>query len=476
MSETQVETGAPLEWKKYSEYQIDVDPDQGDKATQIKLCSFARPHMRAFHLSWWGFFIAFFIWFAIAPLLSEIQADLGLTKQEVWTSSIVGVGGTIFMRFILGPACDKWGARIPMAVVLCAASIPTACTGLVNSAGGLAILRLFIGAAGGTFVMCQYWSSMMFCKEVVGTANALCGGWGNLGGGVTQLVMGSALFPLFKIFFDGDSTKAWRTVSIVPAIVGFGTGVMIYFISEDAPKGNYGELKKNGVMAEVSASASFRQGAFNINTWLLFIQYACCFGVELTMNNAAALYFKQKFELSTESAAAIASIFGFMNLFARGLGGYISDMANKRMGMRGRLWAQTICLLAEGVLVLVFAQTNSLGGAITVMVFFSLFVQAAEGTSYGIVPYIDPTATGSISGIVGAGGNTGAVCFGLGFRNLEYKTAFMLMGFTILGSSALSLVIFIKGHSGLICGEDAPKGEATTLAVPVKDAEEVNEE
>lgn len=465
-----------MEWKKYSEYQIDVDPDQGDKATQIKLCSFARPHMRAFHLSWWGFFIAFFIWFAIAPLLSEIQADLGLTKQEVWTSSIVGVGGTIFMRFILGPACDKWGARIPMAVVLCAASIPTACTGLVNSAGGLAILRLFIGAAGGTFVMCQYWSSMMFCKEVVGTANALCGGWGNLGGGVTQLVMGSALFPLFKIFFDGDSTKAWRTVSIVPAIVGFGTGVMIYFISEDAPKGNYGELKKNGVMAEVSASASFRQGAFNINTWLLFIQYACCFGVELTMNNAAALYFKQKFELSTESAAAIASIFGFMNLFARGLGGYISDMANKRMGMRGRLWAQTICLLAEGVLVLVFAQTNSLGGAITVMVFFSLFVQAAEGTSYGIVPYIDPTATGSISGIVGAGGNTGAVCFGLGFRNLEYKTAFMLMGFTILGSSALSLVIFIKGHSGLICGEDAPKGEATTLAVPVKDAEEVNEE
>lgn len=26
--------------------------------------------------------------------------------------------------------------------------------------------------------MCQYWSSRMFTKEVVGTANALCGGWG----------------------------------------------------------------------------------------------------------------------------------------------------------------------------------------------------------------------------------------------------------------------------------------------------------
>mmetsp|Transcript_18675 Transcript_18675/g.46354 ORF Transcript_18675/g.46354 Transcript_18675/m.46354 type:complete len:480 (+) Transcript_18675:70-1509(+) len=477
----EVDTGAPTEWKKYDKYWIEVDPDQDDKAKTIKLCSIARPHMRAFHCSWWGFFVAFFIWFAIAPLLSEIKEDLGLTKQEIWTSSIVGVGGTILMRFILGPACDKWGARIPMAAVLCFASIPTALTGTVKSATGLAILRLFIGSAGGTFVMCQFWSSRMFCKEVVGTANALCGGWGNLGGGITQIVMGTGLFPLFKYFFDGDASKAWKYVSIVPAVVAFGTGVMIYYISDDAPKGNYSELKKHGQMADVSAAASFRQGALNLNTWFMFIQYACCFGVELTMNNAAALYFKEVFELSTESAAAIASIFGFMNLFARGLGGFFSDAGNKYMGMRGRIVAHTLCLVAEGVLVLVFAQTKSLGAAIAVMVFFSLFVQAAEGTSYGIVPYVDPPATGAISGIVGAGGNTGAVCFGLGFRNLEYKTAFMLMGFVILGSSVLSLGIVIKGHSSLVCGgDDAPKDEEPkSLSVPVKDAEgtgEVNEE
>ena len=123
-----------------------------------------------------------------------------------------------------------------------------------------------------------------------------------------------------------------------------------------------------------------------------------------------------------------------------------------KAGMRGRLWAQTIGLICEGVLVIIFAKTTSLGLAITVMVFFSLFVQAAEGSSYGIVPYVDPPSTGSIAGIIGAGGNTGAVCFGLGFRNLEYKTAFMLMGFVILGSSVLSLGLVIKGHSGLICG------------------------
>jgi NNP family nitrate/nitrite transporter-like MFS transporter len=255
-------------------------------------------------------------------------------------------------------------------------------------------------------------------------------------------------------------------------VVAFATGVSIYFISDDCPKGNYKELKKRGSMPEVSAAASFRSGAINFNTWLLFIQYACCFGVELTMNNAAALYFKDEFGQSTESAAAIASIFGWMNLFARGLGGFFSDKGNARWGMRGRLWVQTINLILEGALVLIFAQTGSLAGAIVVMVFFSLFVQAAEGSTYGIVPYVDPPSTGSIAGIVGAGGNTGAVGFGLCFRQLNYKDAFMIMGFSILGSGLLSVFIRIKGKAGLICGEDAAVDKETgTLIVPEKDAE-----
>lgn len=245
----------------------------------------------------WSFFIAFFIWFAISPLLPEIQDTLDLTKQEIWTSSIAGVGGTILIRFILGPLCDKYGARVLFTLVLCGASIPTACTGLVNSAQGLTILRAFIGLAGGTFVMCQYWTSRMFTKETVGTANALVGGWGNLGASVTQIVMGSFLFPAVTSLAGGDSEKAWRTVSIIPAIVGFTTGIIIYFISDDCPKGNYADLKRNNSMAPVSALESFTIASLDWNTWLLFIQYACCFGVELTMNNAAALYFRVSHKL-----------------------------------------------------------------------------------------------------------------------------------------------------------------------------------
>ena len=158
-----------MELKKYQTYYINVDPDQDDKATEIKLCSFARPHMRAFHCAWVAFFIAFCIWFAISPLLGEVQTSLKLTKEEIWTSSIIAVGGTIFIRFLYVPVCDKFGARILFSLTLSLISIPTACIGLVTNATGLYICRLFIGLAGGSFVTTQFW---YVSGRDVGLANA----------------------------------------------------------------------------------------------------------------------------------------------------------------------------------------------------------------------------------------------------------------------------------------------------------------
>jgi MFS transporter, NNP family, nitrate/nitrite transporter len=160
------------------------------------------------------------------------------------------------------------------------------------------------------------------------------------------------------------------------------------------------------------------------------------------------------FGQSTESAGAIASIFGWMNLFARGLGGVFSDALNESWGMRGRLVAQAICLLGEGCAVLIFAHTHTLAGAVCVLVLFSLFVQAAEGTSFGIAPYINPRYTGSVTGIVGAGGNVGAVAFGLCFRQLDYARAFDIMGTVILISTAMTVFYKIPGHAGLFTGVD----------------------
>ena len=142
------------------------------------------------------------------------------------------------------------------------------------------------------------------------------------------------------------------------------------------------------------------------------------------------------------------------------------------MGMRGRLVVHTIALFLEGDMVLNFANSNSLAASIVILVIFSTFVQMTEGTTYGIVQYVDPPNTGTISGSIGAGG-----CFGLGFRQVSYLDALYIMAGCIMGSSLLSLLVFIPGHRGLASGEDDPSNqafkssEALTVPEPEDDAE-----
>ncbi|GAX24081.1 hypothetical protein FisN_9Hh333 [Fistulifera solaris] len=437
---------------KFDRYDLAVDHEAGDRATEIKLGSFARPHMRALHCAWVSFFLAFTVWFAPAPLLKEIQDTLGLSKKEVWTSSITSDCTAIFTRIVMGPVCDAYGARIPMALVLIVASIPTACVGLVQSATSLAIVRLFIGVAGSSFVMAQFWPSRMFSREIAGTANGIVGGWGNLGGGWAQLMMGSILFPLFRDYYD-DSEKAWRFICVIPACFAFAWGCIVPFLTDDAPLGNYQTMRKTGSTDRIFLTTSLRSGA-TWNTWILYAQYACCFGVELVMNNASVLYYTSEFDLTTEKAATFGFLYGSLNIFARGLGGYLSDRLNMYAGMRGRLWLQTGLLLMEGVLIIAFASTKTLAGAVITMCIFSIFTQAAEGAIYGVVPYISKLYTGSVSGFVGSGGNMGSVIYGFCFRAMPYRDAFLMMGSIVIMSSFLTMFIKIPCHAGMFWGED----------------------
>jgi MFS transporter, NNP family, nitrate/nitrite transporter len=299
----------------------------------------------------------------------------------------------------------------------------------------------------------QHWTSGAFASEIVGTANGLTAGWGNLGAGVTNIVMGSVLFPLMKHILH-DAEKAWRTAFIVPSAVALATGILVYCISDDTPKGNIPErIEHRSIPSDTSMKKSFLCATSNINTWILFVQYGCCFGVQITMNNAAAMYFRDEFGLSTESAAAISSIFSWMLLFARALGGFASDIANYKFGMRGRIAIHTLCLVCEGGFVVLFGRTKSLASAIATMIVFSLFVDAATGSTYGIVPYVAPTSMGSVIGVVAAGGSVGASIFGVIFRQFAYEEAFLAMGLAAAASGLLSLFINIEGHSRLLPGD-----------------------
>ena len=225
----------------------------------------------------------------------------------------------------------------------------------------------------------------------------------------------------------------------------------MWLLGDDSPQGDLNYLYAEGVLERKTAKDSAKVGFSNINSWILGIQYACCFGVELHINNTAALYFAtvDSFGIGVIDAGAIASIFGWMNLFARSVGGIMSDLGWKHMGMRGRILAQVVALLCEGVLLCVFSAQTEIKTAIPCLVAFSFFVQACEGTSFGIVPYIEPTALGGVCAVVGAWGNIGAVCWGMMFKFGyigRFSKGYEAMGYIIIASSIFSIFMRIKGQ------------------------------
>jgi MFS transporter, NNP family, nitrate/nitrite transporter len=143
------------------------------------------------------------------------------------------------------------------------------------------------------------------------------------------------------------------------------------------------------------------------------------------------------------------------------MGGFFSDVADQKWGIPGRLVVQSFLLVMEGIFVIVFSQTGTLAGAIVVLIIFSFFVQSSEGSTFGIVPYVDEPHTGSVTGVVGAGGNIGAVCFSVAFRVMSSdKNALMILGGSAIVSSVLSVFIHIEGHERLMFNPSATNSNA----------------
>jgi MFS transporter, NNP family, nitrate/nitrite transporter len=414
-----------------------------NKATRIELLNFSSPQMRAFHITWLAFFFCFFGWFGIAPLMAVVREDLLLTKTQIGNTIIASVAITVLVRLLIGPLCDRFGPRLTYTALLIVGSLPVMGVGLANSYESFLLFRLAIGAIGASFVITQYHTSLMFAPNCVGTANATTAGWGNLGGGVTQMAMPLIFAALVSLSFE--KFTSWRLAMVIPGAVLFLAGIAYFFLTQDAPEGNFTALRAGGELpaAKGSGLQSFLLAVKDIRVWALFVVYAACFGVELTINNIAALYYFDRFAVDLKTAGLIAGLFGLMNIFARTLGGVFSDMIAVRSGLRGRVAFMGAVLLLEGIALVVFAQMALLLWAVVAMMIFSLFVQMSEGATYAVVPFINKKAVGSVAGIVGAGGNAGAVAAGFLFRleSLPTERGLLYVGVAVAVASTAALMV-----------------------------------
>ncbi len=390
--------------------------------------------MRAFHMTWLAFFLCFFGWFGVAPLMPVIRQELALTKDQVANSIVASVAVTILARLLFGWLCDRIGPRRAYTWLLVLGALPVAAIGLSHDYASFLVFRLAIGAIGASFVITQYHTSAMFAPEVVGTANAVAAGWGNLGGGVTQIAM-PLLFSGF-LSLGAGSWWSWRLAMLLSGAALLLTGIAYYFLTQDTPEGDFRALKKSPM------AGAFRAALKDPRVLALAGLYGCCFGIELTIDNVAALYFTDYFHLSLKAAGLVAASFGMMNLFARALGGIASDRLNLRFGLSARVWFLGATILLEGLVMMAFSQARWLPLAVAGLMCTGLFVKMSNGATYSIVPFVNPKAIGAVAGIVGAGGNLGSVLAGFLFKSsLAWPSVFAVLGGSVAACSLLALLV-----------------------------------
>src|SRR3954469_2705446 len=201
--------------------------------SKLPLFSLRGVQMRTFHITWLMFFECFFGWFGLAPLMPTIREELSLTKSQIGNIIIASVSGTIIARLIIGRLCDTWGPRKTAVRLLIAGAIPVFLVGLSKDYTTFLLFRLAISVIGASFVITQYHTSMMFAASIKGTANAVTGGWGNLGGGITNMVM-PIIFSAI-VGFGYAPHMAWRYAMIVPAVMMWIVAYLYYRYTQDTP-------------------------------------------------------------------------------------------------------------------------------------------------------------------------------------------------------------------------------------------------
>lgn len=405
----------------------------------------------------------------------------------------------LIVRLVAGPCCDRFGPRITFAGCLLAGAIPTFLAGAVYNASGLYALRFFIGILGGSFVPCQVWTTGFFDKNVVGTANALTGGLGNLGGGITYFVMPAVYNSLVK---DGlPKHKAWRVSFIVPGILIVFVAVCLMLLCPDTPTGKWSErfaaaednLRRHSVSGvvdvpgqigdrpsiidksadseeekphgwkdneaqatdqemldtargEVIQKPSPKEIArviFSPQTLVTGACYFCTFGAELAINSILGNYYMKNFpKLGLQQTGNWAAMFGLLNGVTRPLGGYVSDLAYRHTHS---VWAKKAVLHTYGILTGVFLiiigilDSKSQATMFGLVAGMAFFLEGGNGADFGLVPHVHPYANGVVSGFTGASGNFGGIIFAIIFRynGKNYGKVFWIIGIMTIGINLL---------------------------------------
>ncbi|CAG1065249.1 MFS transporter, NNP family, nitrate/nitrite transporter [uncultured bacterium] len=431
------------------------------------LFKYRNPEIRALHLTWIAFFISFFVWFNMAPLATTMLKYNGwLTAKDLKIIAICNVALTIPARLLTGMALDKYGPRRVFAILMVLCGIPGLFFAFGNTLSQLLVSRLVLSSIGASFVVGIHMTALWFKPRDIGFAEGFYAGWGNFGSAGAAIVLPT----IAALVFGGEN--GWRYAIAFSCVFMMAYGVFYWFAITDGPKGSVHVKPRKVAALEVSTWGDMIQlivwtiptvGILSILVWRIqtagyitmtgaYISYAVIaavvlyqiiqilrvnlpilkkgvpeddkypfssvaalnatyfanFGAELAVVSMLPAFFESVWTLTPAAAGMIAASFAFVNLFARPLGGWVSDRFNSRKRI------MMFYMLGIAVGFFLMALMNSawpIALATLVTVACSMFVQGAEGATFGIIPSIKRRLTGQISGMAGAYGNVGAVFY-----------------------------------------------------------------
>lgn len=468
------------------------------------LLSFGKAEIAALHKTWIAFFITFYVWFNMAPLVTTIMKDTGLTLDQLKILAICNVALTVPMRVVVGMMCDRLGPRKTFCIVMWAMAFPCIGFALASSFTEMLIARLILSSVGTGFVVGIAMTSLWFKPRDAGFSQGVEAGLGNWGSSLAAITM-----PILALtVFD-----SWRWAVATSGIIMFLYGVYYWFAITDGPKGfvrpiarkaqaievsTWGDLvlaiiwtipiwgvlsllvrmvtKKGYITADVSfmlyavivAMVAYQIfGLIKVNVPILkkgvpeddryrFTQvgtlctsYVVTFGAELAVISMLPMFFQKTFEMTPVMAGLFGSVFAMMNFFSRALGGYVSDRTPTRK------LAHMIYLAGVAVgfgLMGMMTSQWPLAMAVTVTIICAMFVTGGCGTTFALVPFVKRRITGNVAGYAGAYGNVGAVVFTSLYVTMTDSEFFLMLG----GAAAAVFVFclfFMKEPAGAFAKE-----------------------
>src|SRR5690554_3801832 len=428
---------------------------------------FKNPEIKALHLTWIAFFITFYVWFNMAPLASSMLKSVDwLTPDDLRLFAICNVALTIPARIIVGMALDRFGPRRVFSILMILMSIPALTFAFGDTMTQLLVSRLVLSSIGASFVVGIHMTAMWFKPRDIGFAEGFYAGWGNFGSAAAAMSLPAIALHMF----GGDD--GWRHAIGVSAVMMALYGVYYWYAITDGPVGTIHHKPRKVSAMEVSTwgdmiklilwtipmvgilsvlvcriesmgylSAGWawvchgvivlviiyqivqilrvnlpilRKGVpeddkYNFNSVAaLNSTYFANFGAELAVVSMLPMLFEMTWGLTATTAGLIAASFAFINLVARPIGGLVSDrFGNRRFVMLGYMLGIAIGFAMMGLM----NSSWPLYLAVVTTILCSVFVQGAEGATFGIIPSIKRRITGQISGMAGAYGNVGAVCY-----------------------------------------------------------------